>query len=99
MASLFGGVLSLEDCTLGTAKRNPGPRSGEQLFDAAMSHMGHLRRINGADGVSGSHLIAPQSIHRSNSGPGQLQRCGRDKKATDIIATLIDVHAETTSGD
>ena len=56
--------------------------------------LGHLRRINGADGVSGSHLIAPQSTRRSNSGPGQLQPCGRDKKATHIIATLIDVHAK-----
>jgi len=27
MAPLFGGVSSLEDCNLGTAKRNPGPRS------------------------------------------------------------------------
>src|SRR5215468_11100964 len=25
--SLFGGVSSLKDCNLGTAKRNPGPRS------------------------------------------------------------------------
>src|ERR1700704_1972283 len=27
MAPLFGGVSSLEDCNLETAKRNPGPRS------------------------------------------------------------------------
>jgi|ERR1700730_1149112 hypothetical protein len=97
MASLFGGVLSLEDCTLGTAKRNPGPRSGEQLFDAAMSHMGHLRRINGADGVSGSHLIAPNRSIEAIA--VRCSPCGRDKKAVDIIATLIDVHAETTPGD
>ena len=27
LAPLFGGVSSLEDCNLGTAKRNPGPRT------------------------------------------------------------------------
>ena len=26
MAPLFGGVSSLQDCNLDTAKRNPGPR-------------------------------------------------------------------------
>src|SRR5262245_30426575 len=31
LAPLFGGVPSLEDCNLGAAKRNPGPRT----FDAA----------------------------------------------------------------
>ncbi len=30
MAPLFGGVSSLEDCNLGTAKRNPGPRSSDR---------------------------------------------------------------------
>jgi hypothetical protein len=42
MAPLFGRVSSSEDCNLGTAKRNPGPRS----FDRRNLHhyrCAHLR--------------------------------------------------------
>jgi hypothetical protein len=34
-----------------------------------------VRRINSAGGVSGLHLIASQSSHRSNNGPGHKQQC------------------------
>jgi len=44
MAPLFGGVSSLEDCNLGTAKRNPGPPS----FDRGNVHHYRFARLRAA---------------------------------------------------
>src|ERR1700676_2059894 len=60
MASLFGGVLSLETVTWARQSAIPVPPSGEQLFDAAMSHMGQFGRIEAVRDASGLPPISPE---------------------------------------
>jgi hypothetical protein len=64
----------------------------------AVSGSGHSGRINGAK-TCPVCLRSFLNWRTAAIAAGQLRSRGRDKRATDIIATLIDVHAETTPGD
>ena len=59
MPSLFGGVSSLEDCSLGTAKRNPGPHEQSEMRDGFGHRCPRISlRSSGRRGLSAASRFA-----------------------------------------
>jgi hypothetical protein len=74
MALLFGVFSLLEDCNLGTAKRNPGSRSFGRGSPPRMNALGALSGVTTASDIDAT--IAPPATWRGLQfiGAGTVQR-------------------------